>query len=43
MKKQRDLVLLGQGGGDPIEKLANVLNAQRTKNLFIFPQGMISL
>lgn len=39
---QRDLILLGRGT-NPLERLAEVLKSGRTQNLFLFPQGMISL
>ena len=40
--QQRDIILLGREQ-DPIEKLKDVLKSGRTHNLFLFPQGMISL
>ncbi len=40
--QQRDIILLGRGI-NPIEKLIDILSSGRTSNLFLFPQGMISL
>ncbi len=40
--KQKDVILLGREH-EPVKKLIDVLKAERSPNLFLFPQGMISL